>query len=96
MADEEEMYAYPNPFNPLLENVRIRFTLGEANDVKVLIYDISNTLVWEYRDIHNDGLNEIIWDGRNNSERLVANGTYFYILQAGSDKRKIGKISVIK
>jgi hypothetical protein len=73
---------YPNPFNPL---TRIQFELGEPLGASLRVYDVSGRLVRILLagDIMGAGRHEIIWDGRDSSDRAVAAGVYFYRLTAG-------------
>jgi parallel beta-helix repeat protein len=73
---------YPNPFNP---GTRIVFDLKEPSPVSLKVYDVNGglvrTLVAEKRE---RGRHEIAWDGKDDSNREVASGVYFYRLTAGS------------
>jgi photosystem II stability/assembly factor-like uncharacterized protein len=79
---------YPNPFNP---STTIRWSLAEANDVMLKIYNIRGeevaTLVNEYR---NAGTYETIFDAAKLRHKSIASGVYFYTLNAGeySQSRK--------
>ena len=71
----------PNPFNP---STTIRYTLSEASDVRLTIY---NALGQEVRALINatqsTGVQSVQWDGRDASGELVATGLYIYRLEAG-------------
>lgn len=72
---------YPNPFNPV---TNIRFTLPEAADVTLTVYDILGrevkTLVNERKAA---GKHIVHWDGTDNSGQAVGSGVYYYRLTAG-------------
>lgn len=72
---------YPNPFNPV---TTIRYTLPEASDVRLVIYNI---LGQQVRVLVNakqmPGVYSVSWDSRDAYGRSVASGLYFYRLQAG-------------
>ena len=72
---------YPNPFNP---ETMISFQIPQASHVMVRIF---NTLGVEIRKVVNGryeaGNYSVIWDGRDNSGKPVASGTYIYQIQAG-------------
>lgn len=38
----------------------------------------------------------IAWDGRNVYGDFVVNGVYFYVIEAGTKERQIGKIAVLR
>ncbi len=72
---------YPNPFNPL---TRIDYTLDEATNVRLEIYNILGqrvrTLVDDYLPA---GVHFVHWDSRDMHDRPVTAGIYFYRLEAG-------------
>ncbi|MBL7094326.1 T9SS type A sorting domain-containing protein [candidate division KSB1 bacterium] len=67
---------YPNPFNPA---TTIPYKITKAGNVKIVIY---NMLGRQIKTILNEkqkpGAYEINWDGKNDAELNVANGTYIY------------------
>ncbi|MGB7062123.1 MAG: 5'-nucleotidase C-terminal domain-containing protein [Candidatus Zixiibacteriota bacterium] len=84
---------YPNPFNP---ETQITYSLPQATDVRVTIYDMLGrrirVLADEYRSA---GANTVIWDGRDENGKKVSSGIYFYRLQAG-EFVQTKKMSLIK
>ncbi len=74
---------HPNPFNP---TTTIRYSLREATDVRLAIYNILGQeirlLVRHFQPVGNY---TVVWDGRNEIGREVSTGIYLYRLQAGSD-----------
>jgi hypothetical protein len=80
-----EMFAlkqnYPNPFNP---STTIRYDLKEGGFVTLIVYDMLGReirkIVNEYQD---PGHHSALWDGRNNSGRLMSGGVYLYSIQVG-------------
>ncbi len=73
---------YPNPFNPA---TTIAFSLPQASEVSIVIYDISGSLV---RTLVNDnrpaGNYQVAWNGQNDSGIGVSSGVYIYRLVAES------------
>ena len=71
---------YPNPFNP---TTTIGYQLPETGHVRLTIYNILGakilTLVDESK---NAGYYDAIWHGTNEQGQLVANGVYFYRIDA--------------
>jgi hypothetical protein len=79
-APAVEVYAYPNPFNPRASRVtRIRYD-READRIR--IFDFAMNLV---RSIDDPAPVEQAWDGIDASGARVANGVYFYAVEAGAD-----------
>jgi hypothetical protein len=73
---------YPNPFNPA---TTIMYSVGHSSHVELKVY---NSLGQMIRTLVNDfktsGNYSIIWDGRDNSGRMVPSGTYFYTFKTGN------------
>jgi len=74
---------YPNPFNPI---TTISFSLSEEhiNDTKLVIYNLKGQRIKQF-EIRNEksGINKVIWDGKDNDNKSVPSGLYFYKLSAG-------------
>ncbi len=79
--DYELCQNFPNPFNP---STTIRYGLPEATKVTLKIYNILGeevvTLVKD--EPKKAGYHAVIWDGRNQSGRLVTNGIYFVLMRS--------------
>jgi len=75
--------SYPNPFNP---QTTIAFELPKREAVTLRVFDIAGRLVKSLisAEPHTPGRHEVVWNGRDESGRQVASGTYFYRLEAGS------------
>ncbi|MFH1336278.1 MAG: T9SS type A sorting domain-containing protein, partial [Candidatus Zixiibacteriota bacterium] len=73
--------AYPNPFNPF---TNLSFTLPEAVNYSLKIYNVAGQLVRAYEGTGSTGLNVITWDGKDNAGNSVSSGVYFYKLIAGT------------
>jgi len=73
----------PNPFNP---QTTIAFEIPEQQAVTLRVFDMSGRLVRELisSEPHTPGRHEVVWNGRDDTGRQVASGTYFYRLEAGS------------
>jgi hypothetical protein len=68
---------YPNPFNPV---TKITYTLGDAADVKLEVFDIAGGLVTTLANgLQAAGKHEVTFDAKD-----LAGGIYFYRLRAGS------------
>jgi hypothetical protein len=73
---------FPNPFNP---STNIEFDLISQEQVQLVIY---NGLGQKIKNLVNDnfpaGNHQVEWNGRDDLNRVVAAGVYFYQIQAGS------------
>ena len=85
--------AYPNPFNP---QTTLSFDLATGGEVSVRIYSARGRLVRRLLDgQQNAGRHHVVWDGRDNQNRSVASGVYFYRLEAG-ERMFSGKVVLTK
>ncbi len=91
-----DAFAYPNPFSPQSDQfVRVRFESDGGTD-RVRIFDFRMDLVREIAsDNTSSGVREMTWDGTDDDGFRVANGVYFYTIDAGGDVAR-GKIHVIE
>ena len=84
---------HPNPFNPA---TTIQYTLSEATQVRLTIY---NVLGQSVRELVNNGqgagVYRVTWDGRNNLGKAVTSGVYLYRLEAGAN-RSVRKMILAK
>ena len=84
---------YPNPFNP---QTQINFTLNEAGEVRLIVYDVLGREVVKLEDSFMDvGSHRVIWDGRNSAGELTASGIYYYRLEF-NDEMKVMKMILLK
>lgn len=73
---------YPNPFNP---KTTLAYSLKDARDVSLVIYDVAGGRVRELVSEHRKpGVHRVVWDGRDGHGNQVASGVYFYKFVAGS------------
>jgi hypothetical protein len=100
-ATASETYAYPNPFAPDDEIVRIHYSTGKAGaaNVSIRIFDFGMNLVKTVvssvpREPGRE--HDEIWNGRDEQNIFVSNGIYFYQLAVDNDEPRWGKILVIK
>jgi hypothetical protein len=79
--------AYPNPFAPAKEKIRLAFNPGAAKGVAELrLYNLAGQEVARFTSldaIRANGRLEIAWDGVDRLGRALPAGVYFYRLQAG-------------
>ena len=80
------MQNYPNPFNP---ETWIPYQLVEPSEVRIGIYNVKGSLVWELdlghqqEGYYTSRSRAAYWDGRNNLGESVVSGVYFSTLTAG-------------
>jgi flagellar hook assembly protein FlgD len=73
---------YPNPFNP---STTIRFSLAQAGEAEVSIYDLLGQRVAVLvRGVQEAGPHVFQWNGRDDQGRELASGVILCRLQAGA------------
>lgn len=80
---------YPNPFNP---QTTIRYSLAQASAVMIEIYNVKGQLVKTLvKDTKEAGNHSVVWNGKDNNNRSVSSGIYYYKMSAGkySNTRKM-------
>lgn len=104
VKSKSETYAYPNPFDPEGDVLKIKYTTdGQDAKVTIRIYDFGMNLVKTI--IQNAPRSGAVdsriqqtefWNGKDEFGNIVSNGVYFYSVQIGDDEPVWGKILVIR
>ena len=85
---------YPNPFNPA---TTIKYSLPQAADVELMVYNILGqpvrTLVAEHQSA---GRYVVEWDATNDTGHSLSSGMYFYRLAAGGEFLETKKMLLLK
>jgi len=95
----ENIYNYPNPFNPDNETTTLRYSLEKSAQVTIKIFDSGGNLVKTLLDNDQQAAGDeqaIPWDGKNGDGDIVANGVYFFTIESSQDERAVGKIAVLR
>ncbi|MFH0948188.1 MAG: hypothetical protein V1833_04225 [Elusimicrobiota bacterium] len=95
---------HPNPFSAGSESTAIEYVLEENSDVIISIYDLFGNVLLKREFSAGEtyatkGPNCFLWNGRNDSDKIVANGGYICklkIKQIGNSKTLTRKIGVRK
>ncbi|MCK4527037.1 T9SS type A sorting domain-containing protein [candidate division WOR-3 bacterium] len=83
----------PNPFS---DRTTIRFTLPKESNVSLKIYNVNGQLIKTLVNGHNNAGNySVKWDGKDDNEKDVSKGIYFYRIEAGAFS-EIKKMIMIK
>lgn len=84
---------YPNPFNP---TTTISFEIKEAGNIKVEIFNMKGQKIKTLLDERiNSGKHSVIWNGKNNKNKRVSSGMYFYKVSINGNQ-KINKMIMLK
>ena len=106
LTSVSDTYAYPNPFNPNTDILKIKYsTNGKNVPVTIRIFDfgmhILRTVIQNaYRGNPSHVIDETgnvvdYWNGKDENGKIVPNGVYFYRVDAGSENPVYGKILVL-
>jgi len=85
--DPENVYNFPNPFNPETQDTQIRYYLVKSETVAITIFDVGgNKIKTILKDVPKSAgeHTEDRWDGRDENGKLVPNGIYYAYLSAES------------
>ncbi len=100
LSSTRTTYAYPNPFSPDDEVVRLHYsTNNRPATVTIRIFDFGMNLV---RTLISNAIRagtpefDEIWNGKDDNNRQVVNGPYFYQVVIGSSEPIWGKILVLQ
>jgi len=80
---ETKLYsAFPNPFNPA---TNLRYSMKEAGDVLIQVFNVKGQLLQSFKQSHNlPGYYQLSWDGRDLNGQVVGTGVYFYRMSSGN------------
>ena len=103
VGDKNFTYAFPNPFAPNNEPVRLHYRAGAAysgtHEISIRIFDYAmlpvRTLIQKAPRLSGKEYDEI-WNGRNDNNAIVANGVYFYRVEIDDQSPLWGKILVLR
>jgi len=96
-----DAYAYPNPFAPDDEVVRIHYVTGKTTTAAVTlrIFDFGMNLVKtviQHAPRESIREHDELWNGKDQNNTIVSNGVYYYQLSIDNDEPRWGKILVIQ
>jgi hypothetical protein len=75
---------HPNPFNNI---TLIKFSLSQQSKIKMHIYNINGQLIRTLIDAsYAGGIHQIMWDGKDESGKIVASGAYIYQLTSANQQ----------
>ncbi|MDP8204744.1 MAG: right-handed parallel beta-helix repeat-containing protein [Candidatus Tenebribacter mawsonii] len=90
-----ELSNYPNPFNPTTM-ISFNLTLESTENTELIIYNLKGQKIkkLEIRNLKL-GINNVEWDGTDQSNKPVTSGIYFYKLIVG-DFQQVNKMMLLK
>ncbi|MBL8027638.1 MAG: hypothetical protein JNL74_14550, partial [Fibrobacteres bacterium] len=100
IAQIKDLHFVPSPYKPhIRKNGIIRYRLSKDIDVQITIYDRIGSTIKTYSFISGvigatSGVNEISWDGKNESGLDVSSGVYIAEVKT-TDKQSIARVKFI-
>ncbi len=99
ISSSSEAIAFPNPFDPDSEPIKIKYSFnGGAKNVSLRIFDFGMNLVKTvFQNVSRVSDVEYLenWNGQDENNSIVPNGVYFYRIDIGDDEPLFGKIIVL-
>jgi hypothetical protein len=99
--DKYQLSSYPNPFSSssLGKGVgsKIDFSLPKAGKVNLAIYNIKGQKVKTLtNEKYSKGKHLLLWNGKNDSNKEISSGVYFYKLDVDGKTKNVEKCLLIK
>jgi len=91
-GENNNVYNFPNPFNPDVTFTQIRYLLNKTEIVTIVIYDVTGDEVrLLFQDIEKSAGEHIedVWDGKDEKGEIVPNGIYYAHVKSESLNRHI-------
>ena len=85
---------YPNPFNP---ETTISFSFPKDSKVELTVYNIKDQKVKQLlSDQLPSGQHSVVWDGKDDNNKLVGSGIYLYKLNVNGKTEAVKKCLLLK
>ncbi|MCK4311888.1 MAG: right-handed parallel beta-helix repeat-containing protein [Candidatus Cloacimonetes bacterium] len=84
---------YPNPFNPKT-TISFNLTSEDTESTEIIIYNIKGQKIKQYSLFNNQS--SIIWNGKDENNKPVSSGVYFYKLKVNNKNIAIKKCLLLK
>ena len=89
-----QIYNFPNPFNP---TTTIEFSIQIDSKIELTIYNIKGQKVKMLSNKNFiEGNHSILWNGKDDSDKFVSSGIYFYKLNVNGKTEAVTKCLLLK
>jgi hypothetical protein len=96
LANDFNLSNYPNPFNPTTM-ISFELTTEHTENTELSIYNIKGQKVKQLvSDKLSAGQHSVVWNGKDNNNKTVASGIYFYKLNINSKTEAVKKCLLLK
>ena len=88
---------YPNPFNPST-TIIFSLTTEITEDMELVIYNLKGQKIKSFpvHQFTNSHVYQITWDGKDENDKLVSSGIYFYQLNIDGKIEALRKMLLMK
>jgi hypothetical protein len=97
-SDKIELKISPNPFSPdgdgFEDEVTFQYTLPQMSELTFKIYDVRGRLIKTLMEDEPQVAGEIIWDGRDDENRMVRVGIYIVLAEAKGINNSVKKMTL--
>jgi hypothetical protein len=98
-SDKIELKISPNPFSPdgdgFEDEVRFQYTLPKMSELTIRIYDARGRLIKTLVQSEPKVAGEVIWDGRDDKNRIVRVGLYIVLAEAKGITSSVKKMTLV-
>ncbi|MDO9576344.1 MAG: T9SS type A sorting domain-containing protein [Candidatus Cloacimonadales bacterium] len=85
---------YPNPFNPV---TTISFSIPNESKIELSVFNLKGQKVRALvKDSFESGNHSIVWNGKDDTDKSVSSGIYFYKLKVNGISKQIRKCILMK
>lgn len=90
--------AYPNPFDPVNQTLKMQVSVTASTNIGVYVYDLTGKLVYQTTQTLGVGTTDVTWDGRMYTGEYAGDGALLIRIVDESSKTVLskGKVIVIK
>jgi hypothetical protein len=97
-SDKIELKISPNPFSPdgdgFEDEVTFQYTLPQMSELTLRVYDVRGRLIRTLIQSEPQVAGEIIWDGRDDKNRMVRVGIYIVLAEAKGITNSVKKMTL--
>lgn len=94
VPEDHNISVYPNPFNDTNE---ISFTLSKPQNVRIEVFNLKGQKIAALTDEnYTIGSHSVTWNGKDSTEKNVANGTYFYKIHFEQCQPVLRKVNILR
>jgi hypothetical protein len=97
-SDNIELKISPNPFSPdgdgFEDEVIFQYTLPKMSELTLKVYDVRGRLIKTLMEDEPQVAGEIIWDGRDDKNRIVRVGLYIVLAEAKGITNSVKKMTL--